>query len=95
MSQRYVWNGETWVPAEAEASAQVGGHSCSSRCWPMTSKALAVHPSQVKQANARNRKHGVSVVYDQTGTAHIPDRGERRRLLRLEGMHDHHGGYGD
>lgn len=61
----------------------------------MVSEGLAVHPKQVEQANARNRRHGVNVVYDQKGMAHIPDRTERKRLLRLEGMHDNSGGYGD
>lgn len=60
-----------------------------------TSLALAVHPDQVAEATARNVRHGIRVTYDQEGTAQIPDRGERRKLLRLEGMHDNNGGYGD
>ncbi len=72
------------------------GQSCTSTCWPMTSEALAVHPKQVEQANARNKRHGVNVVYHpKTGCAIIPDRAERKRLLRLEAMHDNRGGYGD
>ncbi len=68
--------------------------SCGSG-WPMKSVALAVHPDQVAEANARNKKAGVNVTYESDGTAVIPDRGERRRLLRLEGYHDKQGGYGD
>lgn len=65
-------------------------------CWPMTSEALAVHPNQVAKANKRNKEHGVNVVYDpKTGCAVLPDRGERKRLLKLEGFHDNRGGYGD
>jgi chloramphenicol 3-O-phosphotransferase len=60
-----------------------------------TSDALAVHPDQVAEATARNRRHGISVTYDENGTAHIPDRAERKKLLRLEGMHDNGGGFGD
>lgn len=71
------------------------GQSCTTTCWPMVSEALAVHPSQVATANARNKRHGVNVVYDKNGAAHIPDRGERKRLLKLEGFHDNNGGYGD
>jgi hypothetical protein len=72
------------------------GQSCTSTCWPMVSEALAVHPKQVEQANARNKRHGSSVVYDpKTGCAVIPDRGERKRLLRIEQMHDNEGGYSD
>lgn len=63
--------------------------------WPMTSMALAVHPEQVAEANERNRAHGVGVTYDETGLAHVPDRAERKKLLKLEQMHDNHGGYGD
>jgi hypothetical protein len=66
-----------------------------SACWPMKSVALAVHPDQVAEATERNRAHGVNVTYDATGMAEIPDRGERKKLLRLERMHDNHGGYGD
>lgn len=63
--------------------------------WPIVSSALAVHPSQVAAANARNRRHGVNVTYRPDGKAVLGDRAARRRLLRLEGMHDNHGGYGD
>lgn len=63
--------------------------------YPMESDALACHPSQVEAMEARNKKHGIRVNYKPDGTAVIPDRGERRRLLRLEGMVDRAGGYGD
>jgi hypothetical protein len=56
--------------------------------WPMRSEALAVHPAQVAEANARNKRHGISVTYDAEGFAHIPDRNERRKLLKLEALHD-------
>ena len=60
-----------------------------------TSEALAVHPDQVGEANERAKRHGLGTKYDRNGFAHIPDRADRKRLLRLEGMHDNHGGYGD
>ncbi|HVK10860.1 MAG TPA: hypothetical protein VM597_18975 [Gemmataceae bacterium] len=63
--------------------------------WPMKSVALAVHPDQVAEAIERNRRNGVGVTYDATGMAEIPDRGERKKILKLEGLHDNHGGYGD
>jgi hypothetical protein len=72
-----------------------GGISAQRKCWPMVSKALAVHPKQVAQANARNKRHGVNVVYDPTGHAHIPHRAERKRLCKLDGFHDNNGGYSD
>ena len=72
-----------------------GGHHTT--CWPQISEdAFAVHPKQVEQANARNRRHGINVEYDKaTGAAIIPDRDQRRKLLKLEGWRDNSGGYGD
>jgi len=67
--------------------------SCSA--WPMVSDALAVHPKQVEEANARNKRHGVNVQYLPNGQAVLPDRNERKKLLRLERYHDNDGGYGD
>lgn len=65
-------------------------------CWPMVSEALAVHPDQVGEANARNKKHGVAARYeDGTGMCQIPDRNDRAKLLKLEGYHDKSAGYGD
>lgn len=64
-------------------------------CWPMVSEALAVHAKQAEAANERARRHGINVHYDARGDCHIPDRNERKKLLRLERMHDNNGGYGD
>jgi hypothetical protein len=69
------------------------GHQPS--CWPMKSLALGCHPNQVEEITARNRKHGVNVSYDRFGRALIPDRGERKKLLKLEQLHDNNGCYGD
>jgi hypothetical protein len=49
----------------------------------------------VEQARERAKRHGISVEYRDNGQCVIPDRAERRRLLRLEGFHDRSGGYGD
>jgi hypothetical protein len=70
-----------------------GGHLPA--CWPQTMEALAVDPSQVAEANERNRRAGVNVTYDREGMAVIPDRNERRKLIRLEGKFDKDGGYSD
>lgn len=75
------------------SAATPSGHLPS--CWPMKSDALAVHPSQIKQANERNRRNGVNVTYAKNGQAIIPDRKERKKLLKLEGFRDNNGGYGD
>ncbi len=71
-----------------------GGNTPS--CWPMKSEALAVHPDQIPEALARNKRHGIQgVSYDRLGRAVLADRGARRDLMRLEGVHDNQGGYGD
>lgn len=74
------------------------GCPMSTNAWahPLLSDALAVHPSQVAEANERNRRRGCSVTYrEDDGRAIIPDRGERKKLLKIEQMHDRDGGYGD
>lgn len=65
------------------------------KTWPMVSEALGVHESQVAEANARAKRHGIAVEYRPDGRAVISSREARKRLLRLEGMHDNHAGYGD
>jgi hypothetical protein len=65
-------------------------------CWPMNSEALACHPEQIQEAMERNKRHGITgVSYGKDGTAILSDRGARRDLMALEGVHDKHGGYGD
>jgi hypothetical protein len=59
------------------------------RGWPIRSTALAVHPEQVDEANARNKQAGINVRYEPgTGVAIIPDRQERRKLLKEERVVD-------
>lgn len=73
---------------------ECGGHRPA--CWPMVSEAMAVHPDQVDDANARAKRHGLTgVKYNKKGFVELSDRGSRKKLLRLEGFHDNHGGYGD
>lgn len=80
-------------PAKPLGVPMHGGNTSSA--WPLYSDALAVHPSQIEQARARNRKRGVAVDYLPDGRAILTDRGARRDLMKLEGVHDNHGGYGD
>lgn len=65
--------------------------------WPMRSDALAIHPSQIPAVMERNKRHGVGGVdYDpKDGTAIIADRGARRKLMEVDGVHDNEGGFGD
>lgn len=56
--------------------------------WPMKSVAIGVHADQVEEANARNKRHGVNVVYAQDGDAIIPTPGEYKKLQKLEKVHN-------
>lgn len=63
-------------------------------CWPKKSRAFAVHPKQVEEANKRNKRMGCNVRYDKDGSAILPDRGARRDLLKVEGFHDNESFFG-
>lgn len=61
----------------------------SSKGWPMRSEALAVHPDQVDEANARNRRRGLASEYEKgTGVCVIPTPREKKKLVKLEGFVD-------
>ena len=77
----------------------VAGTGDSITAWkrPLRSDAMAVNTSQIPAAMERNRKAGITgVSYDpKDGTAIISSRGARRDLMRVMGVHDRNGGYGD
>lgn len=62
---------------------------------PIISDALAVHPTQIKEAMERDKKHGLSVEYLPDGRPKLDGRDKRRRMLKSLNFHDNHGGYGD
>lgn len=62
----------------------------------IASDALAVHPEQIPEVMERNKKHGLEVEYEsEFGRPLLQDRDQRRRLMRIENVHDKNGGYGD
>lgn len=89
------------VPQEEFEAAfppkEIGETTGHSTAWSngIESDALAVHPSQIKEAMARNKRHGLHVEYLPDGRPKLTDRGQRRDLMRLEQVHDRNGGYGD
>lgn len=87
-----IYNRECWCGAPVDGEC---AKSCTPTCWPMKSEAMGVHVDQIQEATDRNRRHGVNVTYDSIGRAILPDRKERKKLLRLEGFFDKAGGYGD
>lgn len=76
----------------AEVAGQ-NGHQAS--CWPMKSKALAVHPSQRDEYARFASEHGVATDFDVRGRPIFRSRKHRKRYVELVGATDFDGGYGD
>lgn len=64
-------------------------------CWPMVSEAAAVHPEQIAEATAHNKRMGDGVQYTVGGEAIFTSRGQRKEHLKNIGLHDKHAGYSD
>lgn len=62
---------------------------------PLLSDALAVHPSQVKEAYEDSVKKGVPTEFLADGRAVLRSREHRRKYLKAYGFYDKDGGYGD
>jgi hypothetical protein len=75
---------------EGDGEGLIGWHRA------IESDALACHPLQIPEIMARNAKHGLHVEYNaEDGRPILRDRGQRRALLKIEGMIDRQGGYSD
>lgn len=60
------------------------------------SVALSVHPSQAKEFQAITAAAGLTgIKYDNNGRCTIHSRKHRKEFLRMRGMADFDGGYGD
>lgn len=82
------------VPSKLDLSEQAAPDGHRPNCWPMVSEALAVHPSQVDEANERARKAGIGVKYQKgTGLCQIDSAREKAKLVKLEGFFDKQAGY--
>jgi hypothetical protein len=63
---------------------------------PLKSTAMSVHPDQVQEMNALVKGDGLTGVYfDPKGTCWTTSRGQRARAMKLRGLRDNDGGYGD
>jgi hypothetical protein len=63
---------------------------------PLESLALSCHPDQVAEYNEAARKEGLTgISWDARGRCSITSRGDRKAWLRVQGLHDNEGGYGD
>lgn len=61
---------------------------------PLKSEALAVHRKQIAAVKARNKRHGINVDYDRLGRPVFTDAGQRRALMKLEGVRQMNSAYG-
>ena len=53
---------------------------------PLKSDALAVHPKQIAAVKERNKRHGLSIDYDRHGRPVFTDAGQRKKLMKIEGV---------
>ncbi len=81
---------ERCFPAEV---AGQGGIQAST--WPMTSNALAIHPTQRREYSDFANKHGVPTEFDKKGRPVFRTRQHRKRYAELVGATDFDGGYSD
>ena len=64
--------------------------------WPQRSDAAGAHPDQCKEFSENSAKMGVPTEFDgKTGQAIFTSRSHRARYLKMAGLHDRNGGYGD
>jgi hypothetical protein len=61
---------------------------------PWVSDALGVHPKQIEEAKARNKKHGLNIDYTPDGRPICTDSGQRRLLCKIEGVRQKNSYYG-
>ena len=64
--------------------------------WPIKSDSAGVNPTQISEFSEKASKMGVPTQFDsKTGQAIFTSRGHRSRYMKLRGLHDRQGGYGD
>ena len=61
----------------------------------MKSRALGVHPSQVKEDQENAKKHGVNVTHDRMGNPVFSSRKNRMEYCKYRGAVDYEGGFSD
>lgn len=91
-ARRRVRVGTQWAYRDYAADA-LGGQK--PNCWPQTSWAAGVLPSQAGEAYANSVKNGVPTQFSKDGDPIFTSRKHRARYLRSVGMFDRNAGYGD
>jgi len=78
------------------AAEHSGRPSGGCAAWPQRSDAAGAHPDQCKKFSENSAKMGVPTEFDsKTGQAIFTSRSHRARYLKMAGLHDRNGGYGD
>lgn len=98
VEKEYLIDGQVVSEAEFEVAfpEQVGTpmFGSSSSAWPLRSDALAVHTKQIPAVIARNAKHGLHIPYDRAGRPILADQGQRKALMKIEGVKQQNSYYG-
>lgn len=63
--------------------------------WPMASYAAGVSPEEVPAMMKIDEAAGVKTRYTPDGDPVFESRGHRKKYLKVHGLHDRNGGYGD
>lgn len=74
-----------------DAAAAPGGDAPEG--WPMLSDGAGVHPRQIPDAMAADKRAGVRVEYAADGRAKYENQTQRHAHLKSLGLHDNNGGY--
>lgn len=69
--------------------------TCTAKNWPLVSRAAGVHPKQVAAAMEHAQKNGVPTEIKPSGEVVFRSREHRKKYLKLSGLRDNQGGYGD
>ncbi len=75
------------------AASETGIIGCGNG-WPLKLLSLKAHPKQAQQMRDRAKRHGISVEYTNEGHPIIPDLGNYKKLMALEGVHQRNSFYG-
>jgi len=59
--------------------------------WPILSDGAGCHPDQIPEMSEFMRRRGVNLDYTSDGRAIFTDAAQRRRALKVLGMHDRSG----
>jgi hypothetical protein len=55
---------------------------------PVLSDALAVHPKQIPEAMARDKKHGLNIEYTPDGRPILTSQAQKRKMIRSLNYHE-------